>query len=67
MLDYVAIKDKQPALNRFEMIEEMTKMLKKKHIQKLFLDMNGCRFLEMWLSINPDNSQPPIQIIESVI
>ena len=32
MQDYLAINEKKSALNRFEMIEEMSKMLKKKHV-----------------------------------
>ena len=49
------------------MINEVTSELRKKDIQKSFLDMEGCRFLEMWLNQNPDGSLPPLQIIEAVI
>ena len=55
------------ALYRFHLCEEISELLKKKHIQEVFLEMNGCRFLEMWISQNPDNSYPPVQIIESVL
>ena len=54
-------------MHRFKMIEEISELLRKKHIQELFLDMQGCRFLEMWISQNPDSSYPPIQIIECVL
>ena len=49
------------------MINEVTSELRKKAIQKSFLEMEGCRFLEMWLNQNPDGSLPPLQIIEAVI
>ena len=67
LLDIEAIKTKRQALYRFKMIEEVTQLLRKKHIQDLFLEMQGCRFLEMWISQNPDGSYPPIQIVECVL
>ena len=67
MKDYECIKNDQQAMHRFKMIEEISELLRKKHIQELFLDMQGCRFLEMWISQNPDSSYPPIQIIECVL
>lgn len=48
--DYEAIKKEAPAMHRFKMIEEVSELLKKKHIQDVFLEMQGCRFLEMWIS-----------------
>ena len=54
-------------MHRFKMINEVQELLKKKHIQDIFLEMQGCRFLEMWIIQNPDNSFPPIQIVECVI
>ena len=67
LLDIEAIKTKSQALYRFQMIEEVSQLLRKKHIQDLFLEMQGCRFLEMWISQNPDGSYPPIQIVECVL
>lgn len=67
LLDYEAVKNGQMALNRFELCEEVSELLKKKHVQEVFLQMNGCRFLEMWISQNPDGSHPPVQIIECVL
>jgi hypothetical protein len=57
--DYEAVKNKKSAMNRFQLCDEVTQLLKKKHIQDGFLQMNGCRFLEMWISQNPDGSFPP--------
>jgi hypothetical protein len=65
--DYDCIKKGTAAMHRFKMINEVQELLKKKHIQDIFLEMQGCRFLEMWIIQNPDNSFPPIQIVECVI
>ena len=63
LLDIEAIKTKRQALYRFKMIEEVRQLLSKKHIQDIFLEMQGCRFLEMWISQNPYGSYPPIKSI----
>ena len=65
--DYDSIKKGVAALKRFQMIEQVTELLKKKHVQEVFLEMQGCRFLEMWISQNPDGSFPPVQIVECVL
>ena len=65
--DYDAIKKEKPAMHRFKMIGEVVELLKKKHIQEVFLELQGCRFLEMWISQNPDNSYPSVQIVECVL
>jgi len=49
LLDHQAIKNGQKAMNRFAMIDYVTDQLKKKQIQEIFLEMQGCRILEMWL------------------
>lgn len=59
-MDHEAIRKKQKAMNRFNIIETVTEMLKKKPIQEIFLEMQGCRILEMWLFQNPDHTLPPI-------
>lgn len=45
----------------------MKEFLKKKHIQEIFLELQGCRVLEMWLFQNPDHSFPPIQVVDCMI
>ena len=65
--DYDCIKKGTAAMHRFKMVNEVQDLLKRKHIQDMFLEMQGCRFLEMWIIQNPDNSFPPIQIVECVI
>ena len=65
--DFEAIKNDVAALNRFKLIEEVSDQLNKKHIQDIFLENHGCRFLEMWIAPNPDGSCPPIQIVECVL
>jgi hypothetical protein len=37
--DYDAIKKNKPAMNRFKMIGEVVELLKKKHIQEVFLEL----------------------------
>lgn len=49
------------------MIGELTNLMNKKHIQQVFLVNHGCRFLEMWLERNPDDSYPPVQVVECVL
>lgn len=65
--DHQAILDGRAALQRFKLTEELQDQLRKKHIQKLFLEMQGCRFIEMWLGLNPDGSFPPIQVINCML
>ena len=48
--DYASIKKGVAAMRRFQMIDQVTELLKKKHVQEVFLEMQGCRFLEMWIS-----------------
>ena len=65
--DYEAIQRGEPAMNRFKMIDELSHLLNKKHVQHVFLRNHGCRFLEMWLERNPDDSYPPVQVVECVL
>ena len=67
VMDYESIKKGKSARYRFQMMEEVSQLIRKKHIQSIFLEMHGCRFLEMWISLNPDGSFPPIQLIDCVI
>jgi hypothetical protein len=67
LADHKAIEEGQPALRRFQMLEELVELMRKKHIQKSFLSMQGINFLEAWLEKNPDNSHPPLQVVESVL
>lgn len=65
--DYEAIKRGEAAMSRFKMTEEVSQLLNKKHVQEVFLENHGCRFLEMWLERNPDDSYPPVQVVECVL
>jgi len=65
--DYDAIQRGDAAMNRFKMIDELSDLLNKKHVQQVFLANHGCRFLEMWLERNPDGSYPPVQVVECVL
>lgn len=42
-------------------------MLGNKEHQLLFLEQSGCAILEKWLTVNPDGSYPPIQVVELVL
>lgn len=65
--DHEAIKQSQQAMHRFNLINTVSHLLKKKHVQEIFLQTNGCRILEFWLHPNPDDSMPPIQVVECIL
>ena len=65
--DHEAIKHRKQAMHRFNLINTVGHLLKKKHVQEIFLQTNGCRILEFWLHPNPDDSLPPIQVVECIL
>ena len=54
-------------MHRFAMINTVTDMLKKKHIQEIFLELQGFKILEMWIGQNPNNTYPPLQVVECIL
>jgi hypothetical protein len=58
--DRRAIKDNGSAMHRFILLPELSEMLRKKVFKTLFLEMQGCSFLETWLEPNHDGTFPPL-------
>jgi hypothetical protein len=52
---------------RFLLLEKCKTLLSNKPNQMVFLDNSGCAILEKWLSLNPDGSFPPVQVVEYVL
>jgi len=65
--DIEALRTKGQAMHRFTLIEYVQDQLRRKQIQDIFLEMQGCRILEMWLMKNPDNTYPPVEVVECVL
>jgi hypothetical protein len=58
--DRRAIKNKESAMHRFVLLPDLTEMLRKKVFKTLFLEMQGCSFLETWLEPSHDGTFPPL-------
>ena len=56
--DHESIILKKCAIERLKLSEIVDDQLRKKHIQAMFLENNGCQILAEWIDMNPDKTFP---------
>ncbi|CAI5497214.1 unnamed protein product [Closterium sp. Naga37s-1] len=65
--DATANRQHRPAINKLRMLPEMLNTLRKKHLQREFLDRGVFSYLKNWLEPLPDLSLPNIKIRTSIL
>eukprot|EP00347_Sterkiella_histriomuscorum_P015956 403355047 len=55
-----------PAIERLKLLSRVDEQMRKKHIQREFLQQGGLQVLAEWISANPDETYPLAQVIELV-
>ncbi|GJP67510.1 hypothetical protein CLOP_g24324 [Closterium sp. NIES-67] len=65
--DALANRQHRPAINKLRMLGEMLSTLRKKHLQREFLDRGVFSYLKNWLEPLPDLSLPNIKIRTSIL
>ncbi|CAI5460101.1 unnamed protein product [Closterium sp. Yama58-4] len=65
--DAHANRQHRPAINKLRMLPEMLNTLRKKHLQREFLDRGVFSYLKNWLEPLPDLSLPNIKIRTSIL
>lgn len=66
-LDRKANEEKQPALHKVKILEEVTNMLEKKHLQDIFLQTDILSSIRKWLEPLPDGSLVNMKIRENLL
>ena len=51
-------------MNRFRLLPKATALLANQENLMIFLDNSGCVVFEKWLQPNPDETFPPLQVVE---